>query len=86
MEEGASSRNVNGILGALCKEHYPALVWKREDPLPSTSFNHYALVDDVEDTSHKKFRNLADRVIRELWVSHLAIHFSIHRIHLTFLK
>jgi hypothetical protein len=86
VEEGASSHNVNGILGALCKEHYPGLVWKGEDPLSATSFDHYALVDDVEDTSHRKFRNLADQVIRELWVSLLVVHFSIHRIHLTFLK
>jgi hypothetical protein len=71
VDEGVKARNVNGILGLLYREHFPALVWtsEDEDPEAPTSFDHYALVDDAPDVQGKKFRNLADRMIMELWVS-----------------
>jgi hypothetical protein len=31
VEEGVPARNVNGILGLLCREHFPGLVWPSED-------------------------------------------------------
>ena len=63
--EGIEARNVNGILGLLCREHFPGLVWASEDEDPVVpSFDQYTLV--ATDTEH---RNLADRVIQELWVS-----------------
>ena len=65
VEEGIEARNVNGILGLLCREHFPGLVWTSEDEDPEVpSFDHYTLV--ATDAPH---RNLADRVIQELWVS-----------------
>ena len=65
MEEGIQARNVNGILELLCREHFPGLVWASEDEDPVVpSFDQYTLV--ATDTEH---RNLADRVIQELWVS-----------------
>jgi len=65
VEEGIEARNVNGILGLLCREHFPGLVWASEDEDPVVpSFDQYTLV--ATDTEH---RNLADRVIQELWVS-----------------
>jgi len=82
VEEGVPARNVNGIPGLLCREHFPGMVWPSEDGDPEVpSFDQYALVaDDVH-------RNLADRVIMELWVSlFLAIRPSIICIHFTFLK
>jgi hypothetical protein len=64
VEEGVEARNVNGILGLLCREHFPGLVWVSEDGDPEIpSFDTYALVPDAVH------RNLADRVIQELWVS-----------------
>ena len=65
VEEGIEARNINGILGLLCREHFLGLVWtsKDEDPVVPL-FDQYALV--TTDTEH---RNLADRVIQELWVS-----------------
>ena len=45
VEEGVPARNVNGILGLLCREHFPDLVWTLEDEDPEVpSFDHYALV------------------------------------------
>lgn len=64
VEEGVEARNVNGILGLLCREHFPGLVWVSEDDDPEIpSFDTYALVPDAVH------RNLADLVIQELWVS-----------------
>ncbi|XP_066385157.1 predicted GPI-anchored protein 58 [Miscanthus floridulus] len=46
------------------REHFPGLVWTSEDEDPEVpSFDDYALV--ATDAPH---RNLADRVISELWV------------------
>ena len=81
VEEGVSARNVNGILGLLCREHFPGLVWtsKGEDPeIPS--FDHYALV--ATDAPH---RNLVDRVILELWVSLNSLH-SLHSLDILQIK
>jgi hypothetical protein len=71
VDEGVQACNVNGILGLLCREHFPGLVWMSEDEEPEapTSFDHYALIDDAPDVQGRKFRNLADQVIMELWVS-----------------
>ena len=65
VEEGIEARNVNGILRLLCREHFFGLVWTLEDEdLVVPSFDQYALV--ATDT---EYRNLADQVIQELWVS-----------------
>jgi hypothetical protein len=64
VEDGVPARNVNGILGLLCKEHFPGLVWTSEDEDPVVpSFDQYALV-----ATDAPYRNLAERVISELWV------------------
>ena len=70
VEEGVLARNVNGILGLLCREHFPGLVWTSEDEDPEVPlFDHYALI-----TTNAPHRNLADRVILELWVSLNSLH------------
>ena len=64
VEEGVDARNVNGILGLLCREHFPGLVWTSEDEDPEIpSFDQYALFPADGHT------NLVDQVITELWVS-----------------
>ena len=81
VEEGVPARNVNGILGLLCREHFPGLVWTSEDEDPEVpSFDHYALV--AIDAPH---RNLADRVISELWVSLNSLH-SLHSLDILQIK
>ena len=64
VEEGVEARNVNGILGLLCREHFPGLVWTSKDEDPEIpSFAHYALFPAAGHL------NLADQVLTELWVS-----------------
>ena len=81
VEEGVPARNVNGILGLLCREHFPGLVWTLEDEDPEVpSFDHYALV-----AINALHINLADRVISELWVSLNSLH-SLHSLDILQIK
>ena len=58
-----------GILGLLCREHFPGLVdWAGGVELAYT-FEHYASAPDARDREGKKFDNKAQRVVKELWVS-----------------
>jgi hypothetical protein len=70
VENAKEARNVNGILGLLCKKHFPGLVEKGDNQWePAWTFDHYALVEDVTDPNGIRCRNKADRVITELRVS-----------------
>jgi hypothetical protein len=84
VEEGVEARNVNEILGLLCREHFPGLVWTSEDEDPEVpSFDQYAFF--AADAPN---RNLADRVIMELWVSlscTMALN-SLHSLHILEIK
>jgi hypothetical protein len=69
---GGIARHVNGILGLLCRTHYPGLVdyaGKRE---PAYTFDHYANAPDVEA------ENKMVRVKRDFWVSLHHITFIIY--------
>jgi hypothetical protein len=60
---GGIARHVNGILGLLCRTHFPGLVdyaGKRE---PAYTFDHYANAPDAEA------ENKMVRVKRDFWVS-----------------
>jgi hypothetical protein len=68
---GGIARHVNGILGLLCRTHYPGLVdyaGKRE---PAYTFDHYANAPDAEA------ENKMVRVKRDFWVSLHRITFII---------
>jgi hypothetical protein len=70
LEIGAKARKVNGILGGLCRLHYPGLVDMGDDQLePATEFGHYALAADAEDRNRNKYSHKVERVVRELRVS-----------------
>jgi hypothetical protein len=60
---GGHARHVNGILGLLCKTHFPGLVEYAGKTEPTYTFDHYASAPDVGCGSK------AARVKRELWVS-----------------
>ncbi|TVU49777.1 hypothetical protein EJB05_01113, partial [Eragrostis curvula] len=64
---GSHKRNVNCILGTLCKQHYPGLVQLPEGLEIADTFDHYAAVDDVVDRDGRKFNNKMERVINDLW-------------------
>jgi hypothetical protein len=66
---GGHRRNPNGILGLLCREHFPGLVEYAGVTGPAYSFDHYAVAPDAVDRDGQEFNNKAERVKQELWVS-----------------
>ena len=66
---GAHTRQVNGILGLLCKEHFPGLVEYARVTGSAYSFDHYAAAPDATDRARRVFNNKAEQVKQELWVS-----------------
>ena len=45
---GGSTRLVNGILGLLCRQHFPGIVTYASKTEPAYSFDHYAVALDAE--------------------------------------
>ena len=76
--EGSHTRSVNGILGLLCREHYPGLVEYAGVRGPAYTFNHYAAAPDAPDRDGRVFNNKAERLKQELWVSAQYIAFIAH--------
>jgi hypothetical protein len=66
---GGHGRNPNGILGLLCREHFPGLVEYAGVTSPANTFDHYAVAPDAVDRDGRQFNNKAERVKQELWVS-----------------
>ena len=66
---GGHGRNPNGILGLLCREHFPGLVEYAGVTSPAYTFGHYAVAPDAVDRDGRQFNNKAERVKQELWVS-----------------
>jgi hypothetical protein len=59
----------NGILGLLCREHFPRLVEYAGVTGLAYTFDHYAVAPDAVDRDDQEFNNKAERVKQELWVS-----------------
>jgi hypothetical protein len=59
----------NGILGLLCREHFPGLVEYVGVTGPAYTFDHYVVAPDAVDWDSREFNNKAERVKQELWVS-----------------
>jgi len=76
--QGSQTRQVNGILGLLCREHYPGLVEYAGVTGPAYSFDHYAAAPDAVDRDGRVFNNKAERVKQELWVSAQYITFIVN--------
>ena len=66
---GGHGRNPNGILGLLCREHFPGLVEYAGVTSPAYTFVHYAVAPDAVDRDGRQFNNKVERVKQELWVS-----------------
>jgi len=75
---GAHTFKVNGILGLLCRKHFPRLVEYAGVTEPAYTFDHYAAVPDAEDRAGRVFSNKVVRVKQELWVSAQYIVFIAH--------
>ena len=65
----ARNRMANGILGLLCKRHYPGLMDIAGVRQPASSWENYITAVDTPDTEGMAYDNKAQRVLNELWVS-----------------
>jgi hypothetical protein len=66
---GGHDRNPNGVLGLLCREHFPRLVEYTRVMGSAYTFDHYDVTPDAVDRDGREFNNKAERVKQELWVS-----------------
>jgi hypothetical protein len=66
---GGHGCNPNGILGLLCREHFPGLVEYARVTGPAYTFDHYIVAPDPVDRDEREFYNKVERVKQELWVS-----------------
>jgi hypothetical protein len=81
---GGHGRNPNGILGLLCREHFPGLVEYAEVMGPAYTFDHYAATPDAVDRYDREFKNKSERVKQELWVSlpRTILFYMSHSLHI----
>ena len=66
---GAHKRMPNGILGLLCKLHYPSRMQIAGQLQPASSWEHYIAAEVRRDREGREYPNKAQRVLNELWVS-----------------
>jgi hypothetical protein len=66
---GGHHRLPNGILGLLCREHFPGLVEYAGVMGPAYTFDHYTVAPDAVDWDGREFNNKAKQVKQELSVS-----------------
>jgi len=65
---GAHNWKPNGILGALCREHFPGLVMHAGVEEPTYTWDHYITIPNAEDREGSNFGTKARRVVVKLWV------------------
>lgn len=71
-------RKANGILGLLCRVHYPGMVdFGHGVRKAAKTFAHYALAPDFDATDSRRFPNMQARVMNELWVSIKSYHITL---------
>jgi hypothetical protein len=63
--DGGHGRNLNGILGLLCREHFPGLVEYAGVTGLAYTFDHYVVAPNAVDWDDREF-NKAERVKQEL--------------------
>ncbi|CAN6238247.1 unnamed protein product [Urochloa humidicola] len=76
---GTHKRKVSGILGLLCKTHYPGVVHHGGVYEPAYTFDHFVvgLEEGPSDRFGRSFPNKAERVKAELWHSQRAAQLII---------
>ena len=70
MQPSEHKRKPNGILGLLCRQHFPKLVMHAGVLEPAYTWDHYMASPDATDREGRNFTTKARRVVGELWVSH----------------
>jgi hypothetical protein len=83
---GGHKLNPSGILGLMCREHFPRLIEYARVMGLAYSFDYYVIAPDVVDRDGREFNNKVERVKQELWVSLPRTICLIRRIRSTFLK
>ena len=66
---GVHNHMPNGILGLLCKLHYPGCMIIDGQLQPALSWDHYREAIDTVDRLGRAYANKAEWVLAELWVS-----------------
>ena len=67
---GAHKRLPNGIVGLLCREHFPGMVHYNEKYEPATTYEHYLAADDAQDATGHTYDSVAERIMHEFYVNH----------------
>jgi hypothetical protein len=57
---GVHKHQVNGILGLLCREHFPGLIEYAGVREPAYTWEHYVAVPDAQDRNGRVFANKAE--------------------------
>ena len=70
MQPGEHKWKPNGILGLLCRLHFPGLVMHAGVLEPAYTWDHYMATPDATDHEGRNFGSKARRVVMKLWVSH----------------
>jgi hypothetical protein len=65
---GTHDRLPSGILGLLCKMHFLGIVEYAGTWEPAYTFDRYAATLDLPDWLSREFRNMGQRVVKELFV------------------
>ena len=66
---GVHKRILNGILGLLCKLHYPRCTEIDDQLQRASAWEHYREAVDQADRQGRCYGTKAERVLQELWVS-----------------
>ena len=69
MSGGAHNRKPNGILDALCREHFSGLMEHAGVRELAYTWDHYMAIADADDREGRNFGTMTRRVVGELWVS-----------------
>ncbi|GJM84644.1 hypothetical protein PR202_ga00333 [Eleusine coracana subsp. coracana] len=64
---GDHNHKVSGIIGILCRRHYPGLVVHGPVTEPANTWDDYIACPDARDLEGRIFNNKAERVVNELW-------------------
>jgi hypothetical protein len=65
---GGHHRLPNGILGLLCREHFPGLVEYAGVTGPAYTFDHYAVAPDAVDRDSQKFNKALFGYSQYTWI------------------
>ena len=66
MQPSEHKRKPNGILGLLCRKHFPGLVMNAGVLEPAYMWDHYMSSPDATDREGRNFTTKARRMIGEL--------------------